>query len=412
MFMEIPEGVDKTQLEGKILRVKRSLYGHKFAAKLFYQLIRDALTKPVGEGGLGFTLSDSDHCLFLRHDCMLVTWVDDAIIVSKDPNVADQIVARLKKLDFNLEKEDHEGGLQDYLGIDFNRMADGSLECTQKGLIDRIIEAAHLQDANPKDTPIAEPLGRCQESPTFSREFNYRSLIGMLMYLCNTTRPDIAYAVMACARFSHDPREPHGKAVKRIVCYLKKTRDLGLVIRPTESHTLDCWADADFAGQYGKEDPQDPTSCRSRSGYVITLGGNPLVWSSKLQTEVALHTMEAEYIACSVAMKMLLFLRNIHSEISQHCTSLGITRNSKSTISTVFQDNQAALILATTDPPRMTPRSKSIAVKYHWFRQHLGPSIVMQHAPSKQMLANILTKPLPRQQFQEERDALMNITTA
>ena len=340
----------------------------------------------------------------------MINWVDDAIFISKDPKVAERIVLQLQKQKYDLAIESKEGGLQDYLGIDFKKLPDGSLMCTQTGLIDRIIEAARLEGANPKDTPIVDSIGKCVDSPRFKGDFNYRSIIGMLIYLCNTTRPDIGYAVMSCARFSHDPREPHGTAVKRIVCYLKKTRSLGMVIKKSTSNSVDGWADSDFAGLYGKEDPQDPTNCRSRSGILVTLGDNPLVWSSKLQTEVALHTMESEYIACSVLMKSLIFLRNIHHELCAKSTTLGLPHPERSNISTVFQDNQAALILATTDPPRMTPRSKSIAVKYHWFRQYLHPErIVMKPINTKFQRANILTKALPREAFHRERQMVLNL---
>jgi hypothetical protein len=120
--------------------------------------------------------------------------------------------------------------------------------------------------------------------------------------------------------------------------------------------------------------------------------------------------MESEYIACSTAMRMLLYIRNIHEEICTHCVNLKIPYKAESAISTVFQDNQAALILATTDPPRMTPRSKSIAVKYHWFRQYLHKDkIVMKDIDTKYQLANIFTKPLSRVQFHAERKMLMNL---
>jgi hypothetical protein len=83
--------------------------------------------------------------------------------------------------------------------------------------------------------------------------------------------------------------------------------------------------------------------------------------------------MEAEYIALSEMMKHVLFLQGIHHKITSLCTSLKLPAISKSEITTVFQDNQAARILAKTNPPRMTPRSKAIAIRYHWFRQHLHP---------------------------------------
>ena len=62
---------------------------------------------------------------------------------------------------------------------------------------------------------------------------------------------------------------------------------------------LDCYIDVDFAGLYGVEDKQDPVCVKSHTGYVLTLGTCPLIWVSKLQTEVALSMTEAEYIALS-----------------------------------------------------------------------------------------------------------------
>jgi hypothetical protein len=55
----------------------------------------------------------------------------------------------------------------------------------------------------------------------------------MLLYLSNNSRRDIAYAVHHCARFSHNPKESHAQAVKTIVCYLKRTRNKGLVLNPS-----------------------------------------------------------------------------------------------------------------------------------------------------------------------------------
>ena len=62
-------------------------------------------------------------------------------------------------------------------------------------------------------------------------EWNYRSVIGMLNYLVNSTQPDLAYAVYQCARFSNDPRRSHEQAVKRVLrylLYLKRTETMGI----------------------------------------------------------------------------------------------------------------------------------------------------------------------------------------
>ena len=77
-------------------------------------------------------------------------------------------------------------------------------------------------------------------------------------------------------------------------------------MKPTTDLTLDLYANADFAGLWKVEDADDPTCVKSRTGFVMTLGGTPVLWSSKLQSEFALSTCEAEYIALSTAMRELL----------------------------------------------------------------------------------------------------------
>jgi hypothetical protein len=86
-----------------------------------------------------------------------------------------------------------------------------------------------------------------------------------------------------------------------------------------------------------------------------------------MQTEIAVSTMEAEYIALSQAMRDLIPLRELIKEVAH---SLGKDRNfTTRTYSKVLEDNNGALTLANV--PRMTPRSKHIAVKYHFFRSHV-----------------------------------------
>lgn len=115
--------------------------------------------------------------------------------------------------------------------------------------------------------------------------------------------------------------------------------------------------------------------------------------------------MSAEYIAASDGMRSLLFLRRVHHDI---CTTLSLPFDPVSNTSVVWEDNQACLSLATPDPSRMTPRSTSIAVKYHWFRDHLiTGEIAMRHISSTLQRGNIFTKSLPKTQFEAERFVLM-----
>ena len=134
--------------------------------------------------------------------------------------------------------------------------------------------------------------------------------------------------------------------------------------------SLECHVNADFAGNYNAKEVNNPATMQSHTRFVITLGSVPVLWKSVVQTEIAISTLEAEYIALSTVMRKLIQLQTVLFEM-KNTFGLKISNN-LSMISTVFEGNWACYILATTDPPHMTPRLKSLAVKYHWFRSHLS----------------------------------------
>ena len=134
-----------------------------------------------------------------------------------------------------------------------------------------------MLDCNHNTTPsILEPLGPDLDGPQFKEQWEYASIIGMLMYLANNTRPDIAHAVYTCARYTHNPKQSHATAVKHILRYPKGTDTKGMVIKPNHVDALDYYVDSDFAGNYNVIPDQDPTSTKSRSGYVIIFQGCPI----------------------------------------------------------------------------------------------------------------------------------------
>jgi len=184
--------------------------------------------------------------------------------------------------------------------------------------------------------------------------------------------------------------------------YLLKTRDRGMVIAPESNLKLDCFCDADFAGLYGHEDDQDPGSAQSRSRYVCTLGEIPFLWGSKMQTEIALSTLESEHIACSTAMRELVPLRScLMDELS---LSLSLNPDSATMVSTVWEDNNGALALANKAPPFMTPRTKHIAIKYHWFRGKIRiGKIEVEKIDTAIQKADIFTKGLRQVEFESKQ---------
>ena len=128
----------------------------------------------------------------------------------------------------------------------------------------------------------------------------------MMLYLGSNTRPDIYFAVHQCFRFTPNTKASHDKAVKRICQYLQGTKDSDLMFNPSKKIVVDFYSDADFAGLWGHENPQDPIFARSRTGFVLTFANYYLLWVSKLQTEIALSTIHFEYVVLSNCVSALI----------------------------------------------------------------------------------------------------------
>jgi hypothetical protein len=333
---------------------------------------------------------------------ILVSYVDDCVLISSDPKAPLRVIEELRARHFALTDE---GTLENYLGIEFVR-SEKSIEAKQTGLIDKIISATGMTDCNSCSTPACSTsaLSSDKDGPQFSEPWDYRSAVGMLLYVSGNTRPDIAFAVNQCARFCHSPKASHGKALIKIVRYLKGTRDRGIIYRTNGEISLDCYVDADYCGLWGSEPPDDPMSVRSRSGYIFTFAGCPFHWISTLQKLTALSTMEAEYIALSDSCRALLPLRDILQEILA-CLKLPAEFPVRSQ-STVYEDNNGALALSHL--PHLTPRSKHIAVKYHFFREHVKTgSLDVVKIDTHSQLADICTKGLAEGPFQQIRLLVM-----
>ena len=188
----------------------------------------------------------------------------------------------------------------------------------------------------------------------------------MLSYLQGNTRPEIAMAVHQTARFCNDPKLSHEKAIMRLGRYLLDTRKRGIIYKPDKSKGLECYVDADFAGGWTQADSEDATNVMSRTGYVLMYANCPIHWVSKLQSEIALSTAEAEYIALSQALREVIPLMTLLEELNKIFPLHIVTPNF---VCKVHEDNQSCIVMATTQ--KFTPRTKHIALKYHHFRSHV-----------------------------------------
>jgi len=400
LFMQTPRGFLNKYGKDGCLKLGRSLYGSKFAPKNWYTYLRGALLK------LGLRECPFDKCLFYRPGLLMVLYVDDAGIAAPKKKDVEDFVEELRNEGFDLEIE---GDFTEYLGIGIEECNDGTRHMTQKGLIDKIIKTTKMTECKPNYTPTAQvPLGSDPEGEVYDQTgWNYASIVGMLLYVSNNTRPDITFAVSQVARFTAAPKVSHAKAIKSIVRYLAGTKDKGIIVKPDGTFDLKCWVDADFAGLYGREPSGSAKSVKSRYGYIITFGGVPLIWKSQLISEICLSTLHAEYVGLTNALRALIPIRNL---IMDTISLMKIKFEDKpKMICKVFEDNQAAYLLATNQ--QLSVRTKYFCVKYHFFWQFVhheekNPDgwLEIEKCATELMNADYLTKGLVRVKYEGNRE--------
>ena len=225
-----------------------------------------------------------------------------------------------------------------------------------------------IDNANPKSTPVVKLLlnKNTNGKDRKNNSFYCRSAIGSLLCLGGCTRPDVSMAVHQVAKFLNNPKASHNAEVKRIGKCSLSTEDKGLMHKPDNSKGLAIFVDADFAGGFDKAVAEDSASVHSRTGFVIKYAECPIIQKLKLQTEIALSTTEAECIALSIALREVIPIMHFLRKIS---VVIDIPECNKLMKCTAFEDNNGALEMAKT--PKMRPRTKHIAIKYHHFCTHI-----------------------------------------
>ena len=410
LYMKLPPGFTIpgktfTEQERKeyVLKLEKNLYGQKQAGRVWYLHLKNNLIS------LGFKPSNHDECVFYHGTTIFIVYTDDTVLLGPNKEEIDNLVKTLSKM-FKIEDQ---GKLSDYLGIKIERKQDGTMEWTQPTLIHSILRDLKLEGEGLKNQPKVRTIPASstvvltdhKESPSHNpKEYDYRQVIGKLLYLEKSTRPDISCAVHQCARHCTDPKVQHTIAVKRIGRYLLATKDKGLIMKPNQEG-MECWVDAAHATEWNsKTASDDPNTARSRMGYLITYAGCPMHWTSKMQTEIALSTTEAEYIALSQSMREVLPIMWLMEEAGQQGIAM---LNAKPKIHCkVFEDNAGAIEIANI--PKMRPRTKHLNIKYHHFREEVKKgTISIYYTRTEDQIADILTKPLPEASFTKLREKIM-----
>lgn len=382
IYMRVPEGVPHQPGEACLLQ--RSLYGLRQASAVWYKTIRNAFKD------LGFKQCKADPCIFVKQSgsnfVYVTLYVDDLLIGARSKA---EIAVVKQSLASHFKMKDL-GAARFVIGMEVQyNMAEKRLALSHKPFILRLIKRFNQKDAhgvlNPCDksqvmTKLKTPASDEEQERMERRP--YRSLIGSLLYIAMGTRPDISFAVAHLSRFCEEPREVHWNAAIRVVRYLKATIDYAIQYRGDNSGVvkLTAWSDADWGSSVDTR--------KSSSGVLVCMAGGPVIFKSKMQRTVALSSAEAEYMAMAMCAQEVLWARSLLKEMGHQQTNP----------TTICEDNQSAMAIAKN--AGYQARAKHVDIKLHFVRDHLeSGNIDLQYVPTKTLLADYLTKALPKKTF-------------
>ncbi|KAL9233094.1 hypothetical protein vseg_008132 [Gypsophila vaccaria] len=373
VYMRMPPGFSRG-VQGKVCRLRKSLYGLRQAPRCWYAKLASALI------AYGFEMSISDNSLFTYRknsvELHILVYVDDLVIAGNQSAAISDFKSYLSKNFFMKDL----GKLKYFLGIEVARNSTGMFLCQRKYTLDLLSETG-LLGCKPVSVPMEEKHNLALASDTpLTDGSKYRRLVGKLIYL-TLTRPELSYSVHILTQFMQHPTLSQWEAALRVVRYLKGSPGQGIMFKTNGAMELDAYCDADWASC--------PLTRRSLTAYFVCLGGSPISWKTKKQATVSRSSTEAEYRAMASATCEILWLKALLKCLGVHIT------NSVS----LHCDNQAAIHIANN--PVFHERTKHIEIDCHFIRDEIRRGTVSpRYVHTHSQLADILTKALGRQRFQ------------
>ncbi|GJX82190.1 putative ribonuclease H-like domain-containing protein [Tanacetum coccineum] len=311
-----------------------------------------------------------------KSDILLVqVYVDDIIFGSTRKKMCTEFEKMMHKK-FQMSSI---GELTFFLGLQVKQKEDG-IFISQDKYVNEILNKFGFSDVKTASTPMEthKTLLKDEKGEDVD-EHLYRSMIGSLMYL-TSSRPDIMFAVCACARFQVNPKISHLHAVKRIFRYLKGQPKLGLWYPKDSPFDLVAYTDSDYAGA--------SLDRKSTTGGCQFLGCRLISWQCKKQTVVANSTTEAEYIAASNCCGQVLWIQNQLLDYGYNFMQTKIHIDNESTICIVKN-------------PVFHSKTKHIEIRHHFIRDSNEKKLIqMIKIHTDQNVADLLTKAFDVSRFQ------------
>ena len=410
VYCKQPEGSNVIGADGRpmICAIKKPIYGIPQAGR---RLQRKIFPWCVDVMGLR-QLDDSDDCVFVYDDpagketFAIGIYVDNlqivhSVEVGENGDAVDpksfyaRFVAQLRE-DWDIVDE---GPMFDLLGIDCDRMEDGSMYLHQSAYVRKMLARfapdgpVHKRCSVPYSADLPRLVIEALEGSTSSEPAHpelvrpFQQRVGALMYACTATRPDLAYAVHQHCRCMSRPTPELMSELDYVFSYLHENVGVGIRFTP-EDGVLRGAADASWEVR------------ASTSGWIVYWHGAPLCWGSRKQKSVALSSCESEIMALSEAAKDVVYLRKF---------TRGLVPSISNKPTVLTTDNKAARDLSYN--PEHHDRSKHIARRHFFVRDMVeAQEIIVPLVNTQDNDADFFTKPLPPKRFKFLRRKVMNLS--
>ncbi|XP_070049095.1 secreted RxLR effector protein 161-like [Nicotiana tomentosiformis] len=199
----------------------------------------------------------------------------------------------------------------------------------------------------------------------------YFSIVGSLMYAQTCTRSNISFAIGMLGRYQSNPEIDHWKATKKVLRYLKGTKDYMLMYRRSKHLKVVGYSDSDFAGCIDTR--------KSTFGYLFQLAEGATSWKSAKQFVIATSTMEAEFVVCFEATIHALWLRNFIS-------GLGVVDTISKPLK-IYCDNSGAVFFSKND--KYSKGAKHMELKYFTVKEEVQKQRVsLEHIRTDLMITD------------------------
>jgi hypothetical protein len=368
-----------------IVKLERALYGCIESAKLWYELLAKTLME------YGLVRSNYDPCLFydLEREIYATIYVDDILIAAREDAEVRKLLKYLEDKFKTITVD--EGEVISYLGmnihLDYERE---QVKITMDKYIEDVLEVCDVV-GNAKTPALSDLFTVDVNSPPLAQDEkeHFHSMVAKLLYLAKRVRPDILTAISFLATRVKEPNVQDAIKLGRVCRYIRSTKEKCIVLK--SNGDVVAYVDASHA-VHSKDG-------RSHTGVYITLGEGPIFVRSTKQKLTTKSSTEAELVALSDALTMIIWVRELLIEIGYMKGDQAVK---------IMEDNQSTIALV----KRGTPSGEStrhINIRYFFITDRVrNKEVIIIYCPTNLMLADYFTKPLVGSLHHDMASLMMN----